>query len=49
MWSLREALEFTGGQLFRGVLVNSSFEAQLVHEARILKILFPDVPRATNG
>jgi len=49
MWEPPGGSRVCRGQLFRGVVVNSSSEAQLVYEARVLKILFPDIPRATNG
>jgi hypothetical protein len=43
-----EALEFTEDSCLDGIGDTGS-EAQLVYEARYMKILFPDDPRATNG
>jgi len=47
--SHREAPEFTEREPFRQVLENTRFEAQLVYEARVLKILFLDVSSEADG
>ncbi len=43
-----EALEFTEDSRSE-VLANAGLETQLVYEARVLKILFPEVFSETNG
>ena len=45
----REALESTEHSRLDAVLANDGLEAQLVYEARVVKILLPDVSRETNG